>query len=258
VRQVLNFYYPKSESRGNLADLFVSTPKHAAKSLVTYSHKHRELEFTRFVIPQVPGTVKRSRPIHGVLESAVRMKYMLALAVFHPFIAGGVASVYLAGDRFNPAHGAEVFSLSGAPEAAPTNAEQREYRGKIRSVAAEDRSELSGGIGWKEFLSQATPVLNPEGLASLEMPDGSTTTRLGVTLEGLEPDSGSLDLQESLMLARMKQELGRSRAPRTSGVGLRQDWELLKKIDAVRQAQSVGAPSEAVRAASEIVSRTSN
>lgn len=257
VREVLNFYYPKSESHGNLADLFVSTPKHAAKSLVRYSHRHGDLEFTRFVIPQVPGTMKRSRRIHGVLESAVRAKYLVALAVFHPFIAGGVASVYLVGNRFNPAHDAEVFSLSGPPEPAPSGAEKREYRGKLETIRI-PTEEISGGIGWKDFLSEATPGLDREGEARLEATDGSTMAQVGVTLEGLEPDSASLDLQESLMLARMKQELGRSWAPRTSSAGLRQDWLLLKKIDSARREQLTGAPDEAVRGSSETVPRASN
>ena len=85
VREVLNFYYPKSVSRGAVADLFVSTPKHAAKSLARYGKRHPDLEFTRFVIPQVPGTVKRSRPVRGVLESVFRAKkYVVVLAAFHP------------------------------------------------------------------------------------------------------------------------------------------------------------------------------
>ena len=50
VREILDFYYPKSVSRGAMADLFVSTPKHAAKSLVSRYSKHNpDLEFTRFV-----------------------------------------------------------------------------------------------------------------------------------------------------------------------------------------------------------------
>ncbi len=260
VREVLNFYYPKSESRGNLADLFMSTPKHAAKSLVRYSRKHRELEFTRFVIPQVPGTVKRSRPVRGVLESAARAKkYMLALAAFHPLIAGGVTSVYLVGDRFNPAHNAGVFSLSGRPEAAPTSAEKRAYRRKFEALSVEnERGELYAGTGWKDFLSKAAPEIDREGQARLEATEGGATAQVGVTLEGLEPDAASLDLQESLMLARMKQELGRSRAPRISSAGLREDWELLEKIDAARQAQLAGVPRVAARTAIEKVSRASN
>jgi hypothetical protein len=34
VREILNFYYPHAIPHGSVADLFVSTPKHSAKSLV--------------------------------------------------------------------------------------------------------------------------------------------------------------------------------------------------------------------------------
>jgi hypothetical protein len=36
VRDILDFYYPHSEPRGSIADLGVSTPKHAAKALERY------------------------------------------------------------------------------------------------------------------------------------------------------------------------------------------------------------------------------
>jgi len=69
VRDVVNFYYPKAISRAILTDFDVATPKHAAKSLVKYSERHSHLEISSFVIPQVPGSIKRSRPVHGLIES---------------------------------------------------------------------------------------------------------------------------------------------------------------------------------------------
>lgn len=66
VRDVVNFYYPGAVSRGFITDLEITTPKHAAKSLVRYSEHHSDLELTRIVFPQVPGTMKRSRPVRGV------------------------------------------------------------------------------------------------------------------------------------------------------------------------------------------------
>src|SRR5580704_2627405 len=137
VREVLDFYYPKSVSRGTIADLFVSTPKHSAKSLVRYSKRHSDLEFRRFVIPQVPGSVKRSRPVRGVLESLFRAKkYVVALAVFHPLLAGGAVSADLIGDRFNSARNSRVFNLTGEPVVPPTNAERRVFRKNLQTLAA--------------------------------------------------------------------------------------------------------------------------
>src|SRR5579872_634626 len=160
VREVLNFYYPHSESRATIADLFVSTPKHAAKSLVRYGKKHPELELTRFVIPQVSGSVRRSRPVRGVLESVFRSKkYVVALAVIHPFVAGGLVSANLVGDRFHPARDTAVFNLGGPLEAPPGSEERRAYLQKLRTISA----TVTGYSGdpalmeWNSFAEKSHP-----------------------------------------------------------------------------------------------------
>src|SRR5436305_489107 len=53
VREAVNFYYPNATKRSVISDLDASSPKHIAKSLAQYGKKHRELQFTTFVIPQV-------------------------------------------------------------------------------------------------------------------------------------------------------------------------------------------------------------
>jgi hypothetical protein len=238
VREVLDFYYPKSVSRGAMADLFVSTPKHAAKSLVKYSKHHRDLQFTHFVIPQVPGSVKRSRPVRGVLESIFRAKkYAVILAAFHPFLAGGVIAVDLVGDRFNPARNTLVFSLTGAPLAPPTNAERLTYLKDLRTVAAidADSDTTSDEITWRRFVEKAQPEFGAAGQTVLKTPDGNDSLELGVTRGDFESEVAPWELQRGLMITRLKQTLARSRAPRISSNELRDDWQLLEKIDQVGQ-----------------------
>jgi hypothetical protein len=139
VRSVVNFYYPKAVSRGFLTDLEVTTPKHAAKSLVKYSNHHPDILFSRVVFPQVPGTIRRSRPVRGVLESLVRAKkYVLPFAAFHPAVAGGVVAIYLVGDRFNPARNAMIFNLNGDPAAPVTKDERKAYRKDLKDIMAQD------------------------------------------------------------------------------------------------------------------------
>ena len=71
------------------------TPKQAAKCLVRYGQKHPNLQFSIFVIPQVPGTMPRSTAVRRRLESIVKSKrYVLPLAplaVLHPVVGGGLA-----------------------------------------------------------------------------------------------------------------------------------------------------------------------
>jgi hypothetical protein len=103
VRDIVNFYYPKAVSRSILADLGITTPKRVAKSIVKYSQRHSDLEFVSLVIPQVPGTIRRSRPVRGTLESVVKAKkYVIILAFFQPYAAGSLAAAYLIDGQFKP------------------------------------------------------------------------------------------------------------------------------------------------------------
>jgi hypothetical protein len=241
VREVLDFYYPQSVARGSIADLGVSTPKHAAKSLVRYSKRHRDLEFTQFVIPQVPGSVKRSRPVRGVLESVFRAKkYVVVLAAFHPLIAGGVISADLIGDRFNSSRNSLVFSLTSAPLAPPSSAERRTFMKDLQALRANrtDRDAAAGGITWRKFVEKSEPELDADRQPVLRAPaglDGMDAMELGVTRKGLQTEDAPADLQRELMIFRLKQTLARSRAPRISGNELREDWQLLEKIDEAGQ-----------------------
>jgi len=238
VRDILDFYYPKSVSRGAIADLLVSTPKHTAKSLVQYSKHNPDLEFTHFVIPQVPGSVKRSRPVRGVLESVLRAKkYAVVLAAFHPFIAGGVVTADLVGDRFNSARNTRVFSLPSEPLAPPTNEERRAYLKELQAVAARnaDSNTGTGGITWRKFVEKSQPEFNAVGHPVLQGPDENVPVELGVTRRNLRNEDAPVELQRDLMVSRLKQTLEHSRAPRISRNELQEDWQLLEKIDETGQ-----------------------
>jgi len=238
VRDIFDFYYPHSEPRGSIADLGVSTPKHAAKALERYGRRHPDLEFTRYVIPQVPGSVKRSRPVRGVLESLLRAKkYVVVLAAFHPLIGGAAVSADLIGDRFSPARNSLVFNLTGEPQVPPTNEEKRTYLADLRNATIHDTETgaPSSGINWRKFVEKARPELDADGQAILQAPDGKGTTELGVTRGDLQTVDAPMELQRELMISRLKQTLANSRAPRISGNELREDWQLLEKIDGSRQ-----------------------
>ena len=105
AKGIINFYQPHALHRSVLADAGMTTPKQITRCLVHYAKKHPELEFTTFVIPQVPGTAARSKPVHGVLESLVKTKkYAVPLFIFHPWFSTGMFAAYLGTGRFNPNH----------------------------------------------------------------------------------------------------------------------------------------------------------
>ncbi len=108
---VLNFYYPHSVHRNFIADVGMMTPKQAAKSLVKYSRRHDNIDLETFVIPQVPGTIPRSTPVDGVVESLVKSKkYVVPLAVLNPYVTGTLIAAYFTDGRFHPDRNAAVFN----------------------------------------------------------------------------------------------------------------------------------------------------
>ena len=129
VRDIVNFYYPKAVSRGIVADFGVMTPKRVAKSISRYSRRHPDLEFVNRVIPQVPGSMRRSKPVHGMAESVFKSKkYLAPLAFFQPYVAGAFAAAYLVDGRFKTDRKAIVFSLdAGEPPLAAE--EDHVYKG---------------------------------------------------------------------------------------------------------------------------------
>jgi hypothetical protein len=105
ARQAINFYFPNTVHR-SLSDVGIMTPKQAAKCLVRYSKHNPELHFAGFVIPQIPGTVPRSRPVRGVIEGLFKSKrYILPLAplaLLHPLFGGSLVVAWAEEGHFNP------------------------------------------------------------------------------------------------------------------------------------------------------------
>jgi hypothetical protein len=115
-RTLLNVYYPHSVHRNFFVDLGITTPKQVARSLTKYADQHPDLTFSTFMIPQVPGTIKRSHPIDGVLESVVKSKkYVLPLAVLTPEVTAGLVVAYLTDGRFKAPKDATVEIIPGDP-----------------------------------------------------------------------------------------------------------------------------------------------
>jgi hypothetical protein len=231
VRDAVNFYYAKAVKRSLISDLEVLTPKHTAKSLVQYSGRHPELRFMTFVIPQVPGTIKRSTPVRGLVESVFKAKkYELALLALHPFVAGGVAAAYVAGGRFNPAQHALVLSQNGNLEPPLTSAERHAYSKGLEEVtrtkAAEkpQREEAS----WDRLLANARMELDQDGRPVLRVQSGEALIEIGITRNNVLRGSAPRELAQELLVARVREQLRSGGPPKTSAAELRKDWQLLK------------------------------
>lgn len=245
VRDVVNFYYPGAVSWGFITDLEVTTPKHAAKSLVKYEHHHPDILVSHIVIPQVPGTMKRSRPVRGVLESLVRAKkYVLPFAAFHPIVAAGVFSVYLVGDRFNPARGAMVFNPNGEPAAPITNDERKSYLENLKAIISGDKKDASHEeLSWRHFQQESHPELDETGRMMLVATREEHPVSMGVARDDFISKNTPADLPLGLMEARLRQQLTRGRAAKISDSELHEDWRLLESIDSAEH-QEVSSHTE--------------
>jgi hypothetical protein len=112
-RAVLNIYLPDAIHRSIVADLGMTTPKQVARSLVQYGTKHPEAEMSAFVIPQVPGTIKRSKPVAGVAQSLVKSKkYLIPMTILAPELTGGLVVAYMSKGRMELPPNAMVFNVN--------------------------------------------------------------------------------------------------------------------------------------------------
>jgi hypothetical protein len=141
-REMMNTYYPGAVHRSIIADAGITTPKEAAKTLVAYSQRHSDLWFTEFEIPQVPGTLRRSKPVHGVCESLVRSKkYAVPLVLLHPWVGASIATAYLTRGRFNPEK--HAIKIDG-----PEDVEQELMSGDSRLRRPGQPSLDTGILAW--------------------------------------------------------------------------------------------------------------
>jgi hypothetical protein len=75
----INLLYPNSVRRNRFADFDMMTPKQVTRALEAFGEAHPELHPRVYEIPQLPGTLRRSRPLRGAAETFVKTKRYLAL-----------------------------------------------------------------------------------------------------------------------------------------------------------------------------------
>jgi hypothetical protein len=98
---MINILYPGLVHQDKVSDFGLMTPKQVARSMVNYSRLHPEVHLSVMEIPQVPGTLRRSRPIWGVSETGLKTKrYLFSLLLLQPEVIVGCGIVYLQRGRW--------------------------------------------------------------------------------------------------------------------------------------------------------------
>ena len=233
AKKIINFYYPKSLHRSVVADVGITTPKQMAKMLIKYSAHHPDLEFSRIVISQVPGSMPRSSSVHGVVDAFfTSKKYIVPSAVVSPIFAGCVAAVYVGtgAERFDPARNALVFVVGDQPETPLNREDLRSYQLQLKHLLEGAYPDNGHNVSrtWARLQSKAHLTVDDNGMPALQMVLDGELVELGITAGNVLNGNAPPELLRQLIEARLQSELHRS-ARSISETEVARDWELLRK-----------------------------
>ena len=235
AKDILNFYYPKTLHRSIVADAGITTPKQMAKLLTRYSEHHPELSFSRLVIAQVPGSMARSTPVHGVVESFLKSKkYIVPSAVASPIFAGCVAAVYVGtgAGHFEPARGASIFVVGSQPQAPLDREDVRVYRAELKQLLAQSNPENplpNVDKSWERLQSKAITAVDQEGGPILYLRVGEHWVQVGNSAGNILDGNAPPQLVRQLLEARLHSELSGRSARSITEMEVARDWKLLQQ-----------------------------
>jgi len=113
---LLNVVIPGALHRSFFVDFDITNPKSLARQLDTYGRKHPELNLHVYEVPQIPGTLRRSRPLRGSAETFVKTKrYAVTLAILQPEFMLPDWIVYQTKGRWTPGRDAQRLTPTEFP-----------------------------------------------------------------------------------------------------------------------------------------------
>ncbi|HSZ63614.1 MAG TPA: hypothetical protein VK828_17580 [Terriglobales bacterium] len=209
VRQIINSYYPHSVHRSIIGDLGITTPKQLARTLSTYSSRHPELQTSTFVIPQVPGTIPRSKRVRGVLEC-----------------------VYIGRWHFNPGKNALILDSSDQLVAPLTSADRRIVQDQLEELirAASSAAADADKREWTSLQAAAEPVFDAIGGPALQVSVGGEVRSVGIARSNILNFPAGYEFAAGLVNARLRQELKSAAARKTARADVESDLLLLQQL----------------------------
>ena len=107
---LLRLALPPAPLRRNvLADFDMTTPKTLARQIDTYGHAHPELRLAVYEVPQLPGTLRRSRPLRGAAESLISQKrYFVTVITLQPELMLADWIIYEKRGKWHPGQDAQL------------------------------------------------------------------------------------------------------------------------------------------------------
>ena len=122
---LVNLYFPGAAHNDRIADFGLMTPKEVVRSLSDYAASRPEMNLHIWEIKQIPGSLRRSRPVRGGAESGLKTKrYLFTLMVIQPEVPASLLVLYLWHGRWKVGTGAEPLSALAMEQATEPKPEQ--------------------------------------------------------------------------------------------------------------------------------------
>jgi len=251
ARGVIDFYHPHAVHRSIVADLGVTTPKQLARTLSSYTRRHPELRTSRpssYAIPQVPGTVPRSKPAHTVTECALTAKkYMLPLFALHPYIAGALIAGYVGHGRFNPSRNALILDSQQQLDASLTRMDRRAVQDRFEELLrTESSAAAADDPRWASLHAAAEPAFDASGEPTLKVRLGAEVTPVGIARANILSVPEGFEFAAGLVKARLREELKAAAARKTARADVESDLVLLQQL-LVRQPGELASTAASAR-----------
>jgi hypothetical protein len=237
ARNVISIYYPHSVHRSIVGDLGVTTPKQLARTFSKYTSQHPELQPSKFVIPQVPGSIPRSKRIKGVFEVMLTAKkYMWPIFLVHPYAAGTAVAIYVQHWHFNPGKNSPILDSQRQLSAPLTSADRHIFQDQMDELlrASSSADADADEHQWTSLNATAQPALNASVGLILQVSDRSEVTSVGIARSNILDVPASSEFAAGLVKARLREELKSAALRKTARADVESDLALLQKLLALQ------------------------
>lgn len=209
ARRIINSYYPHSVHRSIISDLGMTTPKQLGRTLSKYSRRHPELQTSTFVIPQVPGTIARSKRVRGALECVFRGHW-----------------------HFNPGKNALILASNHQLVAPLTSADRRLVEDQLEELirAASSAAANADKRQWTSLHAAAEPVFDAFGEPALQVRVGGEVMSVGIARSNILNFPAGYEFAAGLVKARLHEELKSAAAGKTARADVESDLVLLQQL----------------------------
>lgn len=237
ARNVISIYYPHSVHRSIVGDLGVTTPKQLARTFSKYTTRHPELQPSKFVIPQVPGSIPRSKRIKGVFEVMLTAKkYMWPIFLVHPYAAGTAVAIYVQHWHFNPGKNSPILDAQRQLSAPLTSTDRRIFQNQMDDLlrASSSADADTDEHQWTSLNAAAQPALDSSVGLTLHVSDGSEVTSVGLARSNILDVPASSEFAAGLVKARLREELKPAAVRKTARADVESDLALLQQLLALQ------------------------